>query len=180
MRCGKGGDPMAKRISWHALLAGGACIGIVHLSNAAMAQPVENAQLRLTPDEYLALETIKDRGGAPGAPPLESRVLKGDPSKLGLYTILLKIPARTRIAAHSHPDERVLTVIAGTLHFGYGEHFDENALKPLPAGSFCTEPVGVSHFFRSGDEPVVVQITGVGPTGTSYSDPARRRFDSDK
>jgi quercetin dioxygenase-like cupin family protein len=160
-------------------LIGWICAGVMCCTRAALAQPAEHAErVRLTPGEYLGLETIKDRGGAPGAVPLESRILKGDPTKLGLYTILLKIPAHTRIAAHSHPDERVATVVEGTWYVGYGDRFDENELKALPPGSFHTEPAGVTHFSRSGDTAVVVQITGVGPTGTDYADPARQRFDS--
>lgn len=156
-------------------------VGTAAFAALSSAQPGTGAvQVRLTPGEYRDLQTIEDRGGAPGAPPLESRMLNGDPSKLGLYTILLKIPPHTRIAAHRHPDERVGTVVEGTLHYGYGEKFDENALKELPPGSFYTEPAGVAHFSRTGDDGAVVQITGVGPTGTDYTDPARQRFDSDR
>jgi quercetin dioxygenase-like cupin family protein len=151
------------------------------VAGVALAQSGSNgAQIRLAPRDYLDLETIKDRGGAPGTAPLESRMLKGDPSRLGLYTILLKVPAHTRLAAHSHPDERVGTVIEGTWYVGYGDKFAESALKALPPGSFFTEPAGVPHFARTGDAEVVVQITGVGPTGTDYTDPARQRFDSDR
>jgi quercetin dioxygenase-like cupin family protein len=147
--------------------------------SAALAQAgADPARVRLAPDDYLALETIKDRGGAPGALPLESRILKGDPSRLGLYTILLKIPPHTRIPAHWHPDERVGTVVGGTLYFGYGDRFNEDALKALPAGSFYVEPANIPHFSRTGDTEAVVQVTGVGPTGTNYVDPARQRFDS--
>ena len=153
---------------------------IMCCAGTALAQSPDEARIRLTPHEYLDLETIKDRAGGSGLPPLESRMLKGDATRLGLYTILLKVPAHTRIAAHSHPDERIATVVEGTLYVGYGGRFDESGLKPLPPGSFFTEPAGVPHFFRTGDIPAVVQITGVGPTGTDYTDPARQRFDSNR
>jgi quercetin dioxygenase-like cupin family protein len=160
-------------------LAAGVFTGLLWFSETALGQSAANpAQVRLTTRDYADMETIKDRSGAPGVLPLESRILKGDPSRLGLYTILLKVPPHTRIAAHSHPDERIGTVIEGTWYFGYGDRFDENALKALPPGSFFTEPAGATHFSRSGDTAVVVQITGVGPTGTDYADPARQRFDS--
>lgn len=163
------------------ILGGVASTAIMSYAGLAVAQGVDDSTLiRLTPREYLDMETIKDRAGTPGLPPLESRMLKGDPTRLGLYTILLKIPAHTRVAAHSHPDERVATVVDGTLYIGYGRRFDESALKPLPPGGFFTEPAGMPHFFRTGDTPAVLQITGVGPTGTDYTDPARQRFDSDR
>ncbi|MBS1702958.1 MAG: hypothetical protein JST12_14935 [Armatimonadetes bacterium] len=37
-----------------------------------------------------------------------------------------------------------------------------------PSGSFYTEPSHVAHFAQTGDEAAVVQITGYGPTGTTY------------
>jgi len=51
--------------------------------------------------------------------------------------------------------------------------FDESKLKALPPGSFYTEPPGRNHFAETGDEPVVVQITGFGPSSTEYPDPAQ-------
>jgi uncharacterized RmlC-like cupin family protein len=123
---------------------------------------------RLTPQEYARLAPTNAAAGTSGVAGIETRVLKGKPSSKGLYTILLTVPAHTRIAAHDHPDDRVATVISGTWHFGYGKRFDERVLKALPPGSFYTEPPGVAHFARTGDTAVVLQITGVGPTGTTY------------
>ena len=99
-------------------------------------------------------------------------VLKGDPDRPGLYTIMLQVPAHTRIAAHDHPDDRVATVVSGTWYFGYGDRFDTAGLKALPAGSYYTEPPARPHFAETRDEPVVVQITGFGPSATRYVDPA--------
>jgi uncharacterized RmlC-like cupin family protein len=88
--------------------------------------------------------------------------------KPGVYTILLKVPANTRIEAHDHPDDRIANVMSGTWFFGYGDRFDARALKALPPGSFYTEPPDQPHFARTGDKPVVILITGFGPTGTRY------------
>ena len=55
----------------------------------------------------------------------------------------------------------------------YGDKFDETKLKALPAGSFYTEPPGRNHFAETGDEAVVVHITGYGPSSTTYMDPAK-------
>src|SRR6266446_4477383 len=76
----------------------------------------------------------------------------------------------TRIEAHTHPDDRAVTVISGAWHFGYGTRFDEKELKELPAGSFYTEPPNTPHFASTGDTPAVVQISGFGPSGTRYED----------
>lgn len=126
------------------------------------------AQQRLTLPEYVNIAPTEATAGTSGVAGLATRVLKGVPSATGLYTILLTIPPHTRIAAHDHPDDRIATVVSGTWYFGYGSKFDERALKALPPGSFYTEPPGQPHFARTGDTTVVLQITGVGPTGTTY------------
>jgi hypothetical protein len=54
---------------------------------------------------------------------------------------------------------------------GYGNHFDASALKDLPPGSFYTEPAGQPHFSQTGDEPVVILVTGYGPSDTKMVAP---------
>ena len=111
--------------------------------------------------------------GSSGVGGIETVVLKGDPNQAGVYTIMLRVPAHTQIAAHCHQDDRVATVISGTWRIGYGDKFDEAKLKALPPGSFYTEPPGRYHFAETGSDPVVVQITGFGPSSTDYVDPAQ-------
>ena len=127
---------------------------------------------RLTPAEYEYPQRGNPGTGSSGVAGIQTVVLKGDPNQAGVYTIMLRVPAHTRIAAHSHRDDRVATVISGTWRIGYGDRFDESKLKALPPGSYYTEPPGQSHFAETGDEPVVVQITGFGPSSTDYVDPA--------
>lgn len=140
------------------------------LATAALAANSQepSTRQRLTPPEYRKIAPTNATAGTSGVAGLETRVLKGVPSATGLYTILLTIPPHTRIAAHDHPDDRIATVVSGTWYFGYGAKFDEHALKALPPGSFYTEPPGQPHFARTGETTVVLQITGVGPTGTTY------------
>jgi len=86
--------------------------------------------------------------------------------------MLLRVGPKTRIQAHAHADDRVATVISGTRYFGYGRECSEAALKELPVGSVYTEPPSTHHFAASRGEGAVVQITGYGPSGTTYVDPA--------
>src|ERR1700730_8500215 len=132
----------------------------------------QEGQLRLTPSEINALAKVNAGAGTSGVSGIQTRNLKGDATKPGIYTIQLTIPANVRIQAHTHPDDRVATVISGTWYIGYGAKFDESKLKPLTAGSFYTEPPDVAHFAKTGNEQVVIQITGNGPTGTEYVDQA--------
>ena len=75
-----------------------------------------------------------------------------------------------RLQPIPYRDDRVATVISGTWRIGYGDRFDESKLKALPPGSYYTEPPGQNHFAETGDEPVVVQITGFGASSTEYVD----------
>src|SRR4029078_11987574 len=129
-------------------------------------------EMRLTPAEVRADQTSSSQVGSSMLPGVGTRVLFGNPSKPGFYTIVLCVPANTSIPAHSHRDDRMATVVSGTWQFGYGDRFDEKALKSLPAGSGDSEPAAANHFARTGAEPVLVQITGVGPTDTRYVNPA--------
>ena len=131
----------------------------------------QSAQQRLTPDEIAWPETTGGVGTS-GVSSVQTLVLSGDPSQAGLYTLLLRVAPNTRIEAHAHRDDRVATVLSGTWYFGYGDMFDETSLKALPAGSFYTEPPNANHFAMTGNEPEVVQISGFGPSGTQYVDPA--------
>ena len=125
---------------------------------------------RFTPAEYKFPQQGNPGTGSSGAGGIQTVVLKGNPEQAGIYTIMLRVPPHTRIAAHSHRDDRVATVISSTWHIGYGDRFDEAKLKSLPPGSFYTEPPSRNHFAKTDDEPVVVQITGFGPSSTEYVD----------
>ena len=126
------------------------------------------AQLRMTPADVARNQTGSDQIGSSGLAGVSTKVLFGSPSSAGFYTIVLFVPAHTTIPAHSHRDDRMATVVSGTWQFGYGDRFDEGALKTLPAGSVYSEPGQTNHFARTGDEPVLVEISGFGPTDTRY------------
>ena len=147
-------------------------------ASSASAQPMSQtsrstlSQMRLTPDEVRANQTGTEQVGSSFLAGVSTKVLAGDPSKPGFYTIILSVPANTTIPAHSHRDDRMATVVSGTWQFGYGDRFDEKALKRLPPGSVYSEPGGGNHFARTGAEPALVQITGIGPTDTRYVNPS--------
>ena len=101
-----------------------------------------------------------------------AQVLYGDPTKPGLYTVLLRLEPHKRIMPLSHPDSRFVTVLSGTFYFGFGDKYDQGGLKALPPGGIYTEPAHANHFGETRDEPVLVAITGYGPSGTTYANPA--------
>jgi quercetin dioxygenase-like cupin family protein len=138
----------------------------------AQATDTSLRQMRFTPAEIRALAMEENQTGGAGVPGGHRRILFGDPEKAEFYSILLFVPPDTTIQAHSHRDDRMATVVSGEWHFGYGDRFDASALKTLPPGSVYSEPGGVNHFAQTGAAPVIVQISGFGPTDTKYFDPA--------
>ena len=100
-----------------------------------------------------------------------TKVLFGDPSMAGLYTVVLSVPANTKIAAHAHTYDRMATVVWGTWRFGYGDRFEEQGLKLLPGERLFrtrwSEPL-CANGSRTG---VLVEISGFDPTNTHYVDP---------
>jgi quercetin dioxygenase-like cupin family protein len=127
------------------------------------------SEKRLTPAEIGALPSEVAGAGTSGLPAVTTRVLFGDPTKPGLYTIQLKVAPNTVIQAHTHRDMRTAVVVEGLWYFGYGPKNEQALLKALPVGAFYTEPAGDSHFARTGPEGATVTITGYGPTDTVYS-----------
>ena len=125
-------------------------------------------QMRMTPAEVAANQTGSDQIGSSGLAGVSTKVFFGNPSSSDFYTIVLFVPAHTTIPAHAHRDDRVATVVSGTWQFGYGDRFDEGALKMLPAGSVYSEPGQMNHFARTDAEAVLVEISGFGPTDTQY------------
>ena len=110
--------------------------------------------------------------GTSGLAGVHTKVLFGDPSKAGFYSIQLFVPAHTTFQAHSHRDHRMATVVSGTWYFGYGDRFDSKFLENLSPGSVYSEPGAHNHFARTDKDAVIVHISGYGPTDTGYFNPA--------
>jgi quercetin dioxygenase-like cupin family protein len=146
--------------------------GLLAASAAAALAVVASAQTRLTPPEVAALAAPAAVSGTSGAAGIRTAVLAGDPSRPGPYTIALSVPPNTRIAAHRHRDDRTAVVVAGTWYLGYGAPAREGAFKALPPGSFYAEPANAMHFARTGAEPALVYISGLGPSDTVYAEAA--------
>ena len=156
---------LTSRIRRHVLVA------LVLATTAGRSAVAQDGRAMVRPGEVPWPSAIAGGTGTSGAAGIETVILKGDPAKAGLYTLVLRVPANIRIQAHSHRDDRVATVIKGTWYFAYGPKFDEAVLKPLEPGSFYTEPPDRPHFAMTKDE-VIIQVSGMGPSSTTYVDPA--------
>jgi hypothetical protein len=106
MNCAQitGGDVMQIKT----ILAVSASAAFVLLAVAAYSE--ELGVMALTPSE------MKWRPqGALALTGMEQVNLVGDPAKPGPYTIRLTFPAGYKVAAHTHPDSREITILSGTL-----------------------------------------------------------------
>lgn len=148
------------------------CFVVMLSSLVSSAAAPSVPEIRMTPQEVMSGDKGNDQIGSSKLAGVHTKVLAGNPATSGFYSILLFVPAHTTIQAHSHRDDRMATVVSGNWQFGYGSHFDQSALKALPPGSVYSEPGTMNHFARTTDTPVVVHISGYGPTDTRYFNPA--------
>jgi pimeloyl-ACP methyl ester carboxylesterase/quercetin dioxygenase-like cupin family protein len=147
-------------------------VATIALVRSFLDQQRQAMRLRLTPGEISGLARGGAGPGTSGVQGIQTTVLEGDPTQAGPYVIALRVPAHTRIKAHTHQDERSAVVVEGAWYFAYGAHADDALVKELPAGSFYTEPAGQPHFAQTRDSAALVYITGFGPTDTRYVEDA--------
>jgi len=142
------------------------CFGIAALVMGALglahAQSTQTGVLKLPQD-------IEFKGSLSGPP--QTAVLYGDPKQPGLFVSRVRFSAGWKDPPHWHPDEaRTVVVLSGTLYFGSGEQLDESKFKAYPAGTFYSEPPKAPHFTWAKDGEVIIQITGIGPSGKTFID----------
>jgi quercetin dioxygenase-like cupin family protein len=94
--------------------------------------------------------------------------LYGDSNQGGAWIDRVKIPAGKHVAAHTHPQDELVTVIDGTWYVGMGEKYDPAKLKGYPAGSFVLIPAGLPHFVAAKESAAIVQLSGGEKFRTEY------------
>lgn len=104
----------------------------------------------------------------PGNPSLQSAWVVGTGRTPGPYLLRVKLAAGARIPPHRHPDERNSTVLAGTIHVGFGETFDESNVVAVPTGGVYVTPANVPHYVWAKDGDAMYQEAGAGTTGTTF------------
>src|SRR5215471_17532908 len=140
-------------------------IGLALLSATALAKDDRPAFVRVTPEEVV----WTDRPGYEG---VKFASIQGDPSKPGIYVVRAKFSPGTMTRPHFHPEDRFVTVLSGTWYTGEGDSFEPDKTVPLKAGSFMLHPARAHHYDGAKDEEVIVQIVGMGPSGTTVVHPA--------
>jgi hypothetical protein len=93
----------------------------------------------------------------------ETAILEGDPTKPGLYIELVKWHAHHMSHPHFHPNDRYITVLAGTWWVGTGTKYDPDHTVPMPPGSYVTDLAKGIHYDGAKDADAVIEIVGEGP-----------------
>jgi quercetin dioxygenase-like cupin family protein len=106
----------------------------------------------------------KDPLGVSGA---KTAVLFGDPSKSGLYVMLIKWMPGNFSRPHFHPNDRFFLVVKGTWWVGTGRKFDPNNTVPMRAGTFVTHYAKQVHWDGAKDEETIIFLSGEGPATTT-------------
>lgn len=128
----------------------------------------EKEDTAATPQEKILLTSehiqLKE---SPGYPGVQSSTLFGNPDTSAMFVVRLKFPPNYVLGPHTHSDARSFTVLSGTWYSGYGKKADCDETRALPVGNFSTIPPNTVHFDCVGSQGAVIQLTGVGPKGTT-------------
>jgi len=137
-------------------------LSLVLVRGLGSAQPPAPRPADLNPAmvTYLHPDQIKWTGNPSVA---QQAVLMGDPTKPGMYVVLVKWYPHNFSHPHTHPNDRYAMVLSGTWWVGSGTKFDPDATVPMPAGSYVVDLAKQPHFDGAKDEPAIIEIVGEGP-----------------
>jgi hypothetical protein len=137
-------------------------VGMIGISSAAELNPA--AVVYKLPDQI--------PWSAPDARGVQTAVMVGDPAKPGFYAVLTKwLKGNHFSRPHFHPNDRYITVLAGTWWVGSGTKFDpDHGTVAMPAGSFVTHFGKQVHWDGAKDEDAVLLIMGEGPATSTAAE----------
>jgi len=101
-------------------------------------------------------------------PSVRLAVLVGQPSDEGPYVIRVKVPRDVKLMPHTHPEDRIYTVMSGVFYIGLGDRFDADKLQAYPPGAVIILPGNTPHFHWAKSGEYVSQVSAIGPLGIHY------------
>lgn len=145
--------------------------GLAALLVASAAMPFAQAQ-PLPLDKVGALhdEDVEWRSFPAFPKEVKLAVLAGDPSKPAPYVVRVKVPSGTKLMPHTHPEDRIYTVMSGVFYIGFGTVFDPAKLVAYGPGSVVILPANTPHFHWAKSGEYISQVYGTGPLGLEYVD----------
>jgi quercetin dioxygenase-like cupin family protein len=125
----------------------------------------------LTPDAHgFIAANPEDLQPPEGSRSIRSVRILGQGSEPEIYVQRVTFAAGSGTRPHFHDQARYITVIEGTWWVALGPdaaNYDPDKMIPMRAGSFLFEPANGIHYDQARDEPVTVQIMGMGPVKTT-------------
>jgi mannose-6-phosphate isomerase-like protein (cupin superfamily) len=94
-------------------------------------------------------------------------VLRGDPTKPGIFTMRLKFPAGYVVNPHWHTQDEHVTVISGEMKIGMGDKPSRSETTSVTPGSLMVMPA-THHHFAFFDKETVLQLHGIAPWVVNY------------
>lgn len=138
---------------------------VLGLGACRCAAPLPDAN-SFAPGQLQIVHRAASMPYGPGPPSVpfecEMAVLEGHPGEAGLFTIRLRTEQPWVMPPHTHPRAERVTVIAGRVHVGFGTAVEERGGQAFTAGDYYVNAPGMVHHVWA-DEPVEIQITGIGP-----------------
>lgn len=120
----------------------------------------DEASVQITPEQ------VRWTRFADYAENVQVATLYGGVTQAGIYTLRVEMLDGARLKIHAHPDTRMITVLSGILYAGRGGTYDPANEVKFAAGGFFVVPAGVPHYTRAGDQEVIYQENGFGPSPT--------------
>ena len=123
-------------------------------------------------DHHTTMQADDLRWSAPAAyaKGAQLAVVRGDPTKEGMYVVRLKVPAGFKIAPHTHPNDENVTVLSGSFNIGTGDKLDESKGTQVKTGGYSFVIKGMTHYAWF-TEDTILQLHGIGSQGVTYMNP---------
>ncbi len=146
-----------------------ACLTALLVAGAAV--PFAQAEpLPLGKTGAMHNEDVEWRSFAAFPKEVKLAVLVGDPGKPAPYVVRVKVPNGTKLMPHTHPEDRIYTVMSGVFYIGFGTVFDPDKLVAYGPGSVVILPANTPHFHWARSGEYISQVYGTGPLGLEYID----------
>jgi quercetin dioxygenase-like cupin family protein len=142
-----------------------ATAGSVPTSTAAGSAPAPAPSAIIDPDQT-QFTAAPDTLGFPSG--VTMAVVSGDPTKPGLFSILLKLPADQQIPPHWQASDVDMVVLRGTYELGNGDMYDASKLQAINPGQLIHIPAQ-THQFGHAKTATVVLLYAVGPLSITWN-----------
>ena len=149
---------------WAGLLIGGICssalLAIFITGQIVEAKPNPTQIQTILPEDVRWEDNLSLEG-------IQTATVIGNPGNAELYVLLSKMSEGAILPTHTHPDDRITTVLSGVMYYGAGE-FNPETAKSYPAGSIVYTPAKTPHYMYAKDGETIMQQTGVGATEIDF------------